>query len=175
MLQEALECDGPAVVRYPKGVARQAAPGQVGSGLAGRLVRGGGGELCILAVGHMLDAAEAAAAELAAEGVSATVWDVRVVRPPDPAMVADAARHRVVVTVEDGTRVGGAGAFLADAVGAAATAAGDRPPSVVVLGTPVAYLAQAKPAHIHAALGLDGPGVAAAARAAVAGAASPSR
>ncbi len=32
-----------------------------------------------------------AAAELAAEGIDATVWDVRVVSPPDPAMLADAA------------------------------------------------------------------------------------
>ena len=175
MLQEALECDGPAVVRYPKGVSRQAAAGEVGSGLSSRRAREGDGELCILAVGHMLDAAEQAAAELAGEGVSATVWDVRVVRPTDPALVADAARHAVVVTVEDGTRVGGAGAFLADAVAAHAASAGDPTPPVVVLGTPVAYIPQARPAHIHAALGLDGAGIAASARAALARATSPSR
>ncbi|HVM04542.1 MAG TPA: 1-deoxy-D-xylulose-5-phosphate synthase [Acidimicrobiales bacterium] len=176
MLQEALECDGPAVIRYPKGVARQAAPGDVGSGLEGRLVRRGDGELCILAVGTMLEAAEEAADQLAADGVPATVWDVRVVRPVDPALVADAARHRVVVTVEDGTRVGGAGAFLADALATAAAAAGHPAPSVVVLGTPVAYIPQAKPTLIHAALGLDASGVAASARAALArSASSPSR
>ena len=176
MLREALECDGPAVVRYPKGTARQAAPSEVGSGLSGRRAREGGGELCILAVGTMLAAAEAAARELADEGVSATVWDVRVVRPVDPDLVADAARHRVVVTVEDGTRVGGAGTFLADAVLAAAAAVAGAPdPAVVLLGTPVAYIPQAKPTRIHAELGLDGPGVAASARAALARSASPSR
>ena len=172
MLREALECDGPAVIRYPKGAARQAAPGEVGSGLRSRLVRQGDGELCLLAVGTMLEAAEAAADELAGEGVSATVWDVRVVRPVDPALVADAARHRVVVTVEDGTRVGGAGSFLADAV---AAAGGAEVPPVVVLGTPVAYIPQARAARIHAELGLDGPGVAASARAALARSASTSR
>ena len=46
---------------------------------------------------------------LAADGVSATVWDARVVKPLDPAMLADAARHPLVVTVEDGLRDGGIG------------------------------------------------------------------
>ena len=174
MLREALECDGPTVVRYPKGTARQAAPSEVGSGLSGRLARAGDGELCILAVGTMLEAAEAAAQELADEGVSATVWDVRVVRPVDPALVADAARHRVVVTVEDGTRVGGAGTFLVDAVLGAAAAANAPDPATVVLGTPVAYIPQAKPPRIHAELGLDGSGIASSARAALARSASPS-
>ena len=164
MLRQALELDGPAVVRYPKGTAHHAAPGEVGSGLQARQIRSGS-EVCILAVGGRVHAAETAAAELETEGVSTTVWDVRVVRPLDPAMIEDAGRHPVVVTVEDGTRVGGAGMFMADAL---APRPGDGPPHVVVLGVPVAYIPQAKPARIHAELGLDGPGIAAAARAALA-------
>ena len=167
MLRLAIESDGPAVVRYPKGAARQAGPAETDIGLRGRRTRTGGGELCILAVGSMLEPAEAAARALAADGIDATVWDVRVVRPIDPELVADAARHRVVVTVEDGTRVGGAGAFAADAVAAHCAAAGTTMPAVAVLGTPVAYIPQSDTARIRADLGLDGPGIAAAARAAV--------
>ena len=78
--------------------------------------------------GKMVEAAEEAASKLAADGVDVTVWDVRVVAPPDPAMLRDAARHGLVVTVEDGIRVGGAGSFLVDAMrqprGARATRAG---------------------------------------------------
>ena len=132
---------------------------QVGSGLTGRRVRQGT-DLCILAVGKMVEAAEDAALLLADQGVEATVWDVRVVKPLDPVMLADAAAHGFVVTVEDGVRRGGAGAAMADAI--AELTERDRTPPVLVLGTPDRYLAQGKPAQILTELGLDGPGVAAA-------------
>ena len=157
MLRQALDLEGPAVIRYPKGTARQVPPDQVGSGLEARRLRQGDGDVCILAVGKLVEAAEEAAALLEAHGVAATVWDVRVVRPLDPAMVADAARHRLVVTAEDGIGFGGAGAHIAEAVAEVA----QRPPHTVVLGTPVAFIPQAKPDQIHAELGLDGPGIAA--------------
>ena len=90
----------------------------------------------------MVEAAEEAAGKLAADGVDATVWDVRVVSPPDPAMLADAAAHGLVVTVEDGIRVGGAGTFLVDAMGAPW---GPPPPPRRVLGVPVTYPPRASP------------------------------
>jgi 1-deoxy-D-xylulose-5-phosphate synthase len=165
MLRTALDLDGPAVVRYPKGAARQVGAESVGGGLSARRVREGEGEVCILAVGKLVEAAEAAAAELADRGVSATVWDVRVVRPLDSVMVADAARHRLVVTAEDAIRVGGAGAYIADAV--AASDEGRGGPPVIVLGTPDEFIPQGRPAAILSRLGLDGPGIAAAAVAAL--------
>jgi len=159
MLRHALTLDGPAVVRYPKGSARQVSDEEVGSALEARRLRAGEGDVCILAVGKMVEAAEKAAVELAQQDVSATVWDVRVVKPLDADMLADAARHRLVVTVEDGIRFGGAGSFMADAI---AQIEGVRSvPPVLVLGTPVAYIAQGKPDRIHADLGLDGAGIAA--------------
>ena len=50
-----------------------------------------------------------AADMLAADGVSVSLWDARVVKPLDPAMLADAGRHPYVITVEDGLRDGGVG------------------------------------------------------------------
>jgi 1-deoxy-D-xylulose-5-phosphate synthase len=158
MLEQALELDGPSAIRFPKTPARQARDGVVGSGLSARLARRGDGTVCILAVGKMLEAAEEAAEKLAAEGIDATVWDVRVVSPPDPTMVSDAAAHGLVVTVEDGIRIGGAGTLLAEAVGATPV---ERPPRVCILGVPARYIPQGKPDAILAELGLDGPGVAA--------------
>jgi 1-deoxy-D-xylulose-5-phosphate synthase len=160
MLRTALDLDGPSAIRYPKGAARQVPPDQVGSGLRARQVIAGDREVCLLAVGKMVEAAEDAAALLAVEGLAATVWDVRVVRPLDPAMLADAARHQLVVTVEDGVREGGAGAFIAQTLSDLALPTGFPPPRVVVLGTPTAYIPHGKPAAIHAQLGLDGPGIA---------------
>lgn len=161
MLRDAVDLEGPAIVRYPKGAARQVPADAVGKGLTARRVREGDGDVCILAVGKLVAAAEDAADELAERGVSATVWDVRVVRPLDPVMIADAARHRLVVTVEDGIRVGGAGAYMADAI--ASLDEGRATPPVVVLGTPEEFIPQARPAAILSRLGLDGPGIAAAA------------
>jgi hypothetical protein len=115
--------------------------------------------VCILAVGKLLEAAEEASVLLADEGVEATLWDVRVVRPLDPAMVADAGRHGFVVTVEDGIRNGGAGNYIADAI--ADLHPSRHSPPVLNLGIPTAYLAQDKPDRILGQLGLDGPGIAA--------------
>ena len=159
MLGTALELSGPAVLRYPKTAARQVAADQVGNGLCARLVRTGDRSVCILAVGKLVEAAEEAAALLAGEGVEATLWDVRVVRPLDPAMIADAGHHGFVVTVEDGIRNGGAGNFIADAI--ADLNANRQSPPVLSLGVPTAYLPHGKADRILGQLGLDGPGIAA--------------
>ena len=61
MLTEALSiADGPCAIRYPKGPARQVPPDEVGSGLSARLLQRGD-DVCILAVGKMVEAAEEAA------------------------------------------------------------------------------------------------------------------
>jgi 1-deoxy-D-xylulose-5-phosphate synthase len=161
--------DGPSAIRWPKGAARQVAPDQVGSGLDARLLREGT-DVCILAVGKLVEAAEDAAALLAADGVRATVWDVRVVKPLDEAMIADAAAHPLVVTAEDGIREGGAGTLIRSAI--ADLEPGRPSPPVLVLGVPDRYLPQGKPATILADLGLDAAGIARSVNAAV-GAARP--
>ncbi len=94
---------------------------------------------------------------LVGAGIDATVWDVRVVSDPDPAMLADAAGHQLVVTVEDGIRQGGAGMFLAEALRALAARAA-RPRPCCISGIPRAFLAQGKPDRILADLGLDAQG-----------------
>ena len=162
MLHDALElCTaGPSVIRWAKTAAPQAAPDEVGSGLKARKARAGR-DVCFLAVGKMLAAAQEAAEALAAEGVEATVWDVRVV-PLDEEMLADAAEHPIVITAEDGVREGGVGSMIADAI-SRLDVAGPHP-TVRVLGTPIAYIPHAKPDAILHELGLDGEGLLAEAR-----------
>jgi 1-deoxy-D-xylulose-5-phosphate synthase len=168
MLDEALALEGPSAIRFPKTPAPVVAGGSVGSGLQARRLRQGDGSACILAVGKMVAAAEEAADKLRTEGVDITVWDVRVVSPPDPAMLEDAARHRQVFTAEDGMRQGGAGMYLTDALTKLCRdpgiPGGDgvdlEVPPVTVLGIPSAYIPQDKPDRILARFGLDGPGLA---------------
>jgi 1-deoxy-D-xylulose-5-phosphate synthase len=169
MVEDALAItDGPSAIRWPKTAARQVRPDQVGSGLDARLVRRGSGRVAILAVGKLLAAAEDAAEALAAHGVEATVWDVRVCKPLDPAMIADAAEHDLVVTAEDGIINGSVGSQIVEAM-AALSSRRQAPPSVV-LATPVDYIPHGKPDAILAALGLDAAGITAAVQQALTGA-----
>jgi 1-deoxy-D-xylulose-5-phosphate synthase len=161
MLRHALTLEGPVSIRWPKGVARSVPEDQVGTGLHARRLRSPAvPDVCLLAVGKLVEAAEDAADKLETEGISATVWDVRAVKPLDDDMLLDAARHPLVVTVEDGIRVGGAGSAIADRLDTLAVAGGVSGPPVVQLGTPDAYIPQAKPEVILAGLGLDAQGIA---------------
>lgn len=161
MLHDALDVtDGPVTIRWPKTAAPSVRDHEVGHGFAARRVRAGT-DVCLVGVGKMLDAATGAAEMLAAEGIEATVWDPRCVHPLHEELLADAATHPAVVTIEDGLVAGGIGANLADAV---RERCGGRGPAVKVLGVPVAYVPQGKPDVILADLGLDAAGVAAATR-----------
>ncbi len=153
MLTDAYSLDGgPVALRWPKTAAPSVSDDKVGRGLSARKDRSGT-DVCLIGVGKMFAAAQHAADLLAAEGVSATVWDPRVVKPLDPAMLDDARHHRLVVTIEDGLRDGGIGAAIADDL--------HRDTLVEVLGIPDGYLPHGKADQILASLGLDGPGVAA--------------
>jgi 1-deoxy-D-xylulose-5-phosphate synthase len=160
MLRTALELPGPSTIRVPKTAPRHVEPDDVGTGLQARQLRAGDGSVCLLGVGKTVGACLSAADELAAEGIEATVWDARVISPPDAAMLDDAAHHHLVVTAEDGVRHGGAGAFLLDAMATQVEATGLPAPATRVLGVPRQYLAQGKADDILASLGLDGAGIA---------------
>ncbi|MFO7777926.1 MAG: transketolase C-terminal domain-containing protein, partial [Nitriliruptoraceae bacterium] len=167
LLQAAVEVEGPAFVRFPKGAVVTAeelgfdpAADEV-TGLSARRLRSGA-DVCVLAVGDRVAPALEAAELLADDGFEATVWDVRSVRPADPTMLAAAADCPLVVTVENGLVGGGAGAELADRL---VERAGVRhAPAVLRLGVPSAYLPHGAPGRILAELGLDGAGIAAATR-----------
>ena len=162
MLHDALELtEGPSAIRWAKTDARHVAPDEVGHGLEARRLRTGT-DLCIISVGKMLDAAEAAAIALEAEGLSVTLWDARVVKPLDINMLTAAAEHPFVLTVEDGLREGGVGSAVSDAL--AELTMGRTEPRVRTLGVPTQYIPHGKPAAILADLGLDASGIAESAR-----------
>jgi 1-deoxy-D-xylulose-5-phosphate synthase len=166
MLETALGLSGPSAIRFARGAARSVGPEAVGAGLNARRVRAGDpGSVCIISVGKMLEAAEEAADLLAADGIDVSLWDARVVSPLDPQMIADAGRHDLIVTVEDGVRSGGAGSYISDAV--ADLKETRSCPPVLVLGIPTQYIPHGAQDQILSQLGLDGPGIAAAASKAI--------
>lgn len=148
-------CDGPVSIRWPKTEAVVVREDEVGSGLSARRARlGTGDRLCIIGVGKMLAPALEAAELLASNGIETTVWDPRIVKPLDESMLEDAARHEVVITIEDGFRQGGAGTGIR-------TALEDMGAScrVEVMGVPVKFIPHAKPDKILRELGLDAQGI----------------
>jgi 1-deoxy-D-xylulose-5-phosphate synthase len=158
MLEVALGLEGPSMIRFPKTPAPRYASTTTGRGMAARQVRRGDGQVCIVAVGKMVEAATVAADQLAVEGIDVTIWDPRVISKPDTDMLDDMANHEIVVTAEDGVRYGGAGMFIVDAMQRSRGIT--RAQAVIILGLPRAYLAQGRPDGILTELGLDGPGLA---------------
>ena len=157
MLHDAtsLTDEGPVAIRYARGAARQVTESEVGSGTSARQVRASNDpstNVCVIAIGKMLETAEGAAALLAESGQhDVTVWDARCCAPLDPEMIADAARHRAVITIEDGIRDGGIGMSVATDVSAI-----DGSVPVTPLGLPTKYLPHdPTAANIHARYGLD--------------------
>jgi len=160
MMEDAMGLtDGPVAIRWSRGKAAHVADDEIGVGLNARQIRSGDRSVALLGFGQMLSATLGAADLLADDGIDATVYDPRVVTPLDPAMIDDIADHRLVVTIEDGLRIGGAGAAVRDALGER-----DADCRIRVLGVPTEYVPHGNPDDIHAGFGLDAAGIAASVR-----------
>jgi 1-deoxy-D-xylulose-5-phosphate synthase len=149
----------PVAVRYPRGVGAgvpvptnlDPLPWGVGE-LRRRTGKPEGvpGRVAILAFGTLLYPALQAA-----EGVDATVANMRFIKPLDVALVKQlAAEHELVVTVEEGCVAGGAGAAVAEAL----AAAGMNTP-MLMLGLPDEFVEHGDPAKLLAMCGLDAAGI----------------
>ena len=160
MLATALSMSTPTALRFPKTLPKPF-DAQVGDGLEAREVQHGDGSLCVLAVGKMAPAAYKALELMGEDASRVTLYDVRVL-PPDATMIDDALGHERVVTVEDGTRHGGAGTLMVSALRSRAQDLARPFPTTRILGTPRAYLEQHRPDKLLAELGLDSEGLAAA-------------
>ncbi len=158
MLATALSMSTPTALRFPKTLPKPF-DGRIGDGLKARRVVRGDGSLCVLAVGKMAPNAYRALELLGDEGAKITLYDVRVL-PPDTEMIDDALSHDRIITIEDGTRHGGAGTLMVSAIRGRAQEL-DRPfPTTRILGTPRAYLEHHKPDALLAELGLAPEGLA---------------
>ena len=111
MLDEAVQIDdAPTVIRYPKGSVPDelTAIERLSDGVD-VLSRDETEDVLIIGIGPFTQLGLDVAARLRAQGIGATVIDPRWVIPVQPSVVELAARHRLVITLEDGIRVGGVG------------------------------------------------------------------
>ncbi|MGA5841058.1 1-deoxy-D-xylulose-5-phosphate synthase [Streptomyces pseudogriseolus] len=149
--------DAPTVVRFSKGAVGPAVPavGRVGGMDVLREPGTDTPDVLLVSVGALAPMCLEIASLLDRQGISATVVDPRWVKPVDEAMAPLAAKHRVVVTVEDNSRVGGVGSAIAQALRDAGV---DMP--LRDFGIPPRFLDHASRAEVMAEIGLTAPDVA---------------
>jgi len=102
--------DAPTVIRFPRGSVSPELPAirRTADGVD-VLREAAHKDVLIVAVGAMASLAMEVASRLADQGIGATVVDPRWVVPIAGSIVEMARDHRIVVSIEDGTRVGGVG------------------------------------------------------------------
>lgn len=109
-LQEAVNIDdAPTVIRFPKGDVAPELPAIERVDGVDVLARSDAEDVLIVGIGPFAHLAMDVADRLKAQGIGATVIDPRWVIPVAQPIVDLAARHRLVITLEDGIRVGGVG------------------------------------------------------------------
>ncbi|MFK0376658.1 1-deoxy-D-xylulose-5-phosphate synthase [Pandoraea sp. NPDC090278] len=157
MLHTALHHDGPAAVRYPRGTGPDVGPALTSEPLrlgAGELRRESslpaGERIAILAFGSMV-----APSLAAAERLDATLANMRFIKPLDENLVRTLAEtHDVLVTVEEGCMIGGAGSACVESL-----ARQGRIIPVLQLGLPDKFVEHGDPAKLLTACGLDAEGL----------------
>ncbi len=155
MLSTGLQHPGPAAVRYPRGTGTGVAAGTDLSTLPigkGEL-RLQGSRIALLAFGSTVAAAEQVGREL---GLS--VVNMRFIKPLDRELVlAVAAQHEGLVTIEDNVVAGGAGSGVGELLNAEGVL---RP--ILHLGLPDSYQHHASREDLLAEAGIDAAGIRAA-------------
>ncbi|WP_127359097.1 1-deoxy-D-xylulose-5-phosphate synthase [Actinacidiphila soli] len=157
-LREAVHVDdAPTVVRYSKGAVGPAvkAVGTVGGMDVLREAGAEHPDVLLVSVGALAPMCLEIAGLLDAQGITTTVVDPRWVKPVDEALPGLAARHRVVVTVEDNGRAGGVGSAISQALRDAGV---DVP--LRDFGIPQQFLDHASRKEVMAEIGLTAPDIA---------------
>ncbi len=142
--------NAPTVVRFPKGnVGNEIAAVRRTSDGVDVLREGQTKDVLIVTVGPMAELGLQVAERLAAQGIGATVIDPRWVVPVSASVIELAAQHRLVVSIEDGIRVGGIGTRIRQDLRAAGVDT-----ALNELGLPDQFIGHASRAEIFEQVGL---------------------
>jgi len=157
MLKTALTYEGPASVRYPRGVSlgvpmdRELKELPIGKG---ELLLDGT-DVAIVAVGVSVWPAVKAAEQLNEEGLSTAVINARFVKPLDQELIVNLAKRvRYVVTVEEGCKMGGFGSAVLEALSEAGVTVKTK-----VLGLPDWFIEQGPQDLLRERYGLTADGI----------------
>ena len=152
----------PFVIRYPRGqgvMPEWRTPFEKIEIGTGRVIQQGE-EVAILTIGHPGNFAVMACKELAKEGLAPAHYDMRFAKPLDEILLHQiASKFTKIITVEDGTIVGGFGSAVLEFM-----AANGYTPEVKMLGIPDRIVEHGKPEELHRECGYDAPAIAEAVR-----------
>ena len=121
LLGEATQIDdAPSVIRYPKGTIEREYPAvrrtEDGVDVIREPADGASKDVLFVTVGPMAATALEAADLLTEQGITSTVVDPRWVVPVADSISSLAREHRLVISIEDGLRVGGIGTRIRQAL-----------------------------------------------------------
>lgn len=152
----------PFVIRYPRGegvmVDWKTSFQKIEIG-KGRKLKDGEG-LAILSLGHPGNFVQAALRELKTEGINPAHYDIRFVKPIDEDLLHEVfSRYNKVITVEDGTVVGGFGSAVLEFM-----AQHNYKATVKMLGIPDRIVEHGSPKELHKECAYDAQAIATVAR-----------
>jgi 1-deoxy-D-xylulose-5-phosphate synthase len=159
MMLTAIEYNGPAALRYPRGngvgcdISRAPQALEIGKG---EILRDGG-DVAIVAYGSMVYPSLKAAEQLASDGIETTVVNARFVKPLDAGLLLALARtRRLIVTVEEAYLAGGFGSAVMELLEENGLQDQVR---VVRMGVPDRLVTHGDPKLLLAKYGLDPDGI----------------
>jgi len=152
----------PMVIRYPRGEGVmpewKSEMKEIAIG-TGRKIRDGK-EIAILTIGHPGNFASAAIRELRTEGIEPALYDMRFVKPIDEQMLHEVfGNYQKIITVEDGTIVGGFGSAILEFM-----VENNYHAEVRMLGIPDRLVEHGTLKQLHRECGYDAIGIAEAVR-----------
>jgi 1-deoxy-D-xylulose-5-phosphate synthase len=161
MMHTAIQHEGPAAVRYPRGngvgVSLDAEPRLLEIGKAELLRDSGDAEVAVIAYGSMVHPSLKAAELLARAGIEATVVNARFAKPLDAGLLLALARtKRLLVTIEEANLAGGFGSAVMELLEENGLLDGVR---VVRMGVPDRVVTHGDPKLLLAKYGLDADGI----------------
>ena len=152
----------PFVIRYPRGqgvMPEWRTPFERIEIGKGRKIQDGE-DVAILTIGHPGNFAVEACKELSTEGIRPAHYDMRFAKPLDEKLLHDIAKKfSKIITVEDGTIVGGFGSAVLEFL-----SANSYTPEVQMLGIPDRIVEHGKPEELHRECGYDAKAIAEAIR-----------
>ena len=154
--------DFPFSIRYPRGegvMPEWKTPLEEITIGKGRKIKDGK-EIAILSFGHPGNFATTAIRELRTDGIDPAHYDLRFVKPIDEDLLHEVfSKYNKIVTVEDGTVVGGFGSAILEFM-----AAHNYKAEVKILGIPDRIVEHGTPKELYRECGYDAAGIVAAVR-----------
>jgi 1-deoxy-D-xylulose-5-phosphate synthase len=143
----------PFVIRYPRGEAVKAEWKTVMKEIEigkGRKIKDGE-EIAILSFGHPGNFAAEAIRDVRKEGINPAHYDMRFVKPIDEELLHEVFNtYKKIITIEDGTVVGGFGSAVLEFM-----AANNYSAQVKIMGIPDKIIEHGSPKQLYNEIGID--------------------